>query len=559
MARVTYSDLLIKMKGFISELEEAEVNLKKILGDTYQVGIDISTPITFGKVLKDKYLLSQYNVSAQDIIEIEQLLSFVSYNQKQAPVFYKKYSEKSTLTHNIASDCNIYIKEEKISTPKIYGIGENNLSKFLYQEEFKLKTLELTPINMNKEGLYSLLSKPAFELTDLNVLKEIDVSASLLCINESFLIQDLNALFEKHSILMRKILVTKQVEEKEFLKPRTNYRSNTLSLQDKEINLLRNSLLAAKLSMNESTKNEEDLKIFEKLKDRLDYSTKSPIFKEIKSTILFEEEDVFKAFLENEKMINNHNSVSGITNNYKNMMDEVKHIHNNTTNYLTRIYSNDLENSIVDFYKKEKDKEHPDFVRAIQRYKKYMLKNLLIAKDQPSDKVSFLNLVESIFEKEQIEQISQKFPEVFLKEESKDWFSFEYDSSMMSFTIDSNYFLLNKVDIISSRMRDLLNVWKLTNTENLPKNIIFDINKDKIFAYAKQQNKFLSLTEKQKNNVIISVFDAIVAIINDEDNIVAQKENMKVVLEGQLREISTLIALKNVKKDDDIVKDKKKI
>lgn len=290
--------------------------------------------------------------------------------------------------------------------------------------------------------------------------------------------------------------------------------------------------------------------------DNLDYRINSKINKSLESTILFEERKYFDLYIE--QIRNNlipNLTISKVMSNYNEIILKEIEYKKSKSKYMepTYHYNEYLTNSIRDLIKYNQ-MESVEFKNAMDRYKEVMVEHLLLTKEKPVNNIIFLKFVEELFNQEQIQKIQKKYPDVFFTEEDKSWFSFEYDNNMMNFTIKEGYFLLNRIDILSDKLKQLLNIWSEIEDLNIPTDLIVNINKKRVFAYAKQPEKFKVLSENQKNNVVISIFDAMVNAINNE-----KQNNITNSFESGIKEISTLISLKNVKKEASELTNKKKI
>ena len=544
MSRVTYSDLLPKISSSILKLSGIEKNIQKLLNTNENMIFELKTYFSSTDLYMKKDLWNKYEVSIQNIFEIEQLLSFISSNEKD--ILYNKTLENGIRSINVASEIDSNLGIYKSREDEVYGVNPLMMSNFLYEEKLNLKNFKL--ISNDVVGFLEQIEKNKISLKDL------DVSTNLFCVKTKCSIIDIENIFNRNVSLLRKILSTKVVEEKEVLKPKAHYRNFRLNLDDKNVSRLRNIFVYETLTKNE--KSVDVLKELQNITDNLDYRINSKINKSLESTILFEERKYFDLYIE--QIRNNlipNLTISKVMSNYNEIILKEIEYKKSKSKYMepTYHYNEYLTNSIRDLIKYNQ-MESVEFKNAMDRYKEVMVEHLLLTKEKPINNIIFLKFVEEHFNQEQIQKIQKKYPDVFFTEEDKNWFNFEYDNNMMSFTIQEGYFLLNRIDILSDKLKQLLNIWSETEDLNIPTDLIVNINKKRVFAYAKQPEKFKALSENQKNNVVISIFDAMVNAINNE-----KQNNITNSFKSGIKEVSTLISLKNVKKEASELTNKKKI
>ena len=544
MSRVTYSDLLPTISSSILKLSGIEKNIQKLLNTNENMIFELKTYFSSTDLYMKKDLWNKYEVSIQNIFEIEQLLSFISSNEKD--ILYNKTLENGIRSINVASEIDSNLGIYKSREDEVYGVNPLMMSNFLYEEKLNLKNFKL--ISNDVVGFLEQIEKNKISLKDL------DVSTNLFCVKTKCSIIDIENIFNRNVSLLRKILSTKVVEEKEVLKPKAHYRNFRLNLDDKNVSRLRNIFVYETLTKNE--KSVDVLKELQNITDNLDYRINSKINKSLESTILFEERKYFDLYIE--QIRNNlipNLTISKVMSNYNEIILKEIEYKKSKSKYMepTYHYNEYLTNSIRDLIKYNQ-MESVEFKNAMDRYKEVMVEHLLLTKEKPINNIIFLKFVEELFNQEQIQKIQKKYPDVFFTEEDKNWFNFEYDNNMMSFTIQEGYFLLNRIDILSDKLKQLLNIWSETEDLNIPTDLIVNINKKRVFAYAKQPEKFKALSENQKNNVVISIFDAMVNAINNE-----KQNNITNSFKSGIKEVSTLISLKNVKKEASELTNKKKI
>lgn len=544
MSRVTYSDLLPTISSSILKISGNEKNIQKILNTNENMIFELKTYFSSTDLYMKKDLWNKYEVSIQNIFEIEQLLSFISSNEKD--ILYNKTLENGIRSINVASEIDSNLGIYKSREDEVYGVNPLMMSNFLYEEKLNLKNFKL--ISNDVEGFLEEIEKNKISLKDL------DVSTNLFCVKTKCSIIDIENIFNRNVSLLRKILSTKIVEEKELLKPKVHYRNFRLNLDDKNISRLRNIFVYETLTKNE--KSGDILKELQNITENLEYRINSKINKSLESTILFEERKYFDLYIEQIRAnIIPNLTISKVMSNYNDIILKEIEYKKSKIKYSepTYQYNEYLTNSIRDLIKNDQ-MESVEFKNAMDRYKEVMVEHLLLTKEKPINNIIFLKFVEEHFNQEQIQKIQKKYPDVFFTEEDKNWFSFEYDNNMMNFTIKEGYFLLNRIDILSHNIKELLNIWSEIEDLNIPTDLIVNINKKRVFAYAKQPEKFKALSENQKNNVVISIFDAMVNAINNE-----KQNNITNSFKSGIKEVSTLISLKNVKKEAYEVTNKKKI
>ncbi len=544
MSRVTYSDLLPTISSSILKISGNEKNIQKILNTNENMIFELKTYFSSTDLYMKKDLWNKYEVSIQNIFEIEQLLSFISSNEKD--ILYNKTLENGIRSIKVASEIDSNLGIYKSREDEVYGVNPLMMSNFLYEEKLNLKNFKL--ISNDVEGFLEEIEKNKISLKDL------DVSTNLFCVKTKCSIIDIENIFNRNVSLLRKILSTKIVEEKELLKPKVHYRNFRLNLDDKNISRLRNIFVYETLTKNE--KSGDILKELQNITENLEYRINSKINKSLESTILFEERKYFDLYIEQIRAnIIPNLTISKVMSNYNDIILKEIEYKKSKIKYSepTYQYNEYLTNSIRDLIKNDQ-MESVEFKNAMDRYKEVMVEHLLLTKEKPINNIIFLKFVEEHFNQEQIQKIQKKYPDVFFTEEDKNWFSFEYDNNMMNFTIKEGYFLLNRIDILSHNIKELLNIWSEIEDLNIPTDLIVNINKKRVFAYAKQPEKFKALSENQKNNVVISIFDAMVNAINNE-----KQNNITNSFKSGIKEVSTLISLKNVKKEAYEVTNKKKI
>lgn len=550
MTRVTYGDLLPKIKGALLTLENNEKIAKSVIGENEQMEIRLKTLVSLYKLKERKNILDDYKLSIKDIFEIEQLMAFVSNNQKDVTynVLPKNMIKRTTEVNTV---CELDFSKLVVKKDEIKGLEVHNIDPFLYDRKFSEERFSL--IQVSFDDFFEKANNNSLDLSSLGM------GADLIRVSSTLSIADMTNIFERQSSNIRKILSSKITEEKEWLKPKTSYRSLNMKLSEENKKNWREKYLDGLLG--KSLEAEKKSNLIRTIEENFDYSIRSYITAKLEYSILFEREEYFNLFIKGirDKKFPTK-GILEIMSYYRDIYKLSMEYYKKPTHYgePRHNYAASLENSIINHFKINKDLENEELKKAIERYSEYMLANILATEEQPVSKINFLKYVEEVFSDEQKQKVQDKFPEIFLKEENKDWFYFEYDQSLLKFSIDEGFFLLNKVDIESSRLNTLFKIWTKTDTENLPQEIIFNVNKERVFMYATQTEKFKLLTDNQKNNVLISVFDAIISVHNNEE--LKLDSELSQALNLELKEISTLIAIKNVKKEaSTLIKEKKKI
>lgn len=556
MSKLTYTDFLSNFVKLMSAMTKLEQDLKKYDPD-FQISVYQRCGIGYDTINYGRKILSTYNLTTKEVMELEQLLGLISNNKRvqKAKVLYSGISKAIINTNSTIRVVGENIKENELNIIK--HPKKENLYQFMLNCSINYLKQENTKLNLELLAEIFEQGEPTKE-----ILEKYNLNSDVLVIEKRFSLEEMQSLFDKYSPLLKSIINSKNKIEKEYLKTDSSFHGHWFTLDENK----EKSFQELYMNLLLEPSNDNSMKINEL--DKISNSLATGFKIKLKNKVLLASEEIFFKYLDNlENIEDEDRNIDTVSSKirylllnfnkptYKNVNMMEKVFLENEKNFKQQISLIEENTSLNNKQKEIEKKLILEKIKVLKdRYDRYLLRKIELDKTG-CDKYLLIDILNFIGEDKK-QELKNLFPDIFVEKEKSDWLLIHTDRDLIKIKLKDDFFIYNEV---SAKDKNISNAFEILNNidNHLFSEVITSDKNGDLIIYAEQNDTFKKLNEKQKRDVVLSFFDLIAEYLKN----IKKNEllSAKVKLIDEIKELSMYTMLATIDKSDNKTSTKLKI